>query len=204
MDCSTPGFSVLHHLLEFAQTHVHWVSDAIQPSHPPLLPSPPALNPFQHQGLANELSLHIRWSKCWRFSFSISPSVNIQGLFPLRLTGLISLQSKGLSRVFSNATIQKHQFFGSQPSLWSNAHIHMTTGKTIALIILCAHAKSLQLCPALCDSMDCSLPGSSVHGIFQTTIMVWVAMLFSRGYSWPRDETHISCVSFIGRWVLYH
>ena len=69
---------------------------------------------------------------------SASPSVlpmNIQGWFPLGFTGLISLQSKGLSRVFSNTTIQKHQFFSAQPSLWSNSRIHMwlTTGKTIAL-----------------------------------------------------------------------
>ena len=76
--------------------------------------------------------------------------------------------------------------------------------KNHSLIILCVHAKSLQLYLTLCDPMDCSLPGSSVHGIIQTTIMVWVAMLLSRGSSWPRDGTHISCVSFIGGWVLYH
>ena len=58
-----------------------------------------------------------------RASASVLP-INIQGLFPLEFTGLISLQSKGLSRVFSNTTVQKHQFFGSQPSLWSNSHIH--------------------------------------------------------------------------------
>ena len=64
------------------------------------------------------------------------PVVNIQDWFPLGLTGLISLQSKGLSRVFSNTTAQKYQFFGIQPSLWSNSHNpYMTTGKTIALTI---------------------------------------------------------------------
>ena len=61
--------------------------------------------------------------------------VNIQDWFPFRLTGLISLQSKGLSRVFSNNTVQKHEFFRSQPSLWSNSHPYMTTGKTIVLTI---------------------------------------------------------------------
>ena len=66
----------------------------------------------------------IRWPKYWSFSFSISPSMNIQGWFPLGLTGLISLQSKGLSRVFSNITVQTHQFFGTQLSLWSNSNIH--------------------------------------------------------------------------------
>ena len=79
---------------------------------------------------SNKLTLCIRWPNYWSFSFSISFPMNIQGLFPLGLTGLISLLSKGLSRVFSNTTVQKHQFFGSQPSLWS-----MTTWKTIALTI---------------------------------------------------------------------
>ena len=73
---------------------------------------------------ANELVLHIRWPKYWSFSFSISPSMNIQDWFPLGLTGLVSLQSNGLSRVFSSTTVQKHQFFSTKPSLWSNSHIH--------------------------------------------------------------------------------
>ena len=84
MNLSTPGLPVHHQLLESTQTHVHWVIDAIQPSHP--LPS--------------------------------------LLLLPLRWTGWISLQSKGLSRVFSNTTVQKHQFFSSQLSLYSNSHIH--------------------------------------------------------------------------------
>ena len=67
-----------------------------------------------------------------RASASVFP-VNIQGWYPLGLTGLISLLSKGLSRVFSSTTVRKHQFFGAQPSLWSNSHPYMTTGKTIAL-----------------------------------------------------------------------
>ena len=70
--------------------------------------------------------------QCIRASASIF-SVNIQDWFPLRWTGLISLQYKGLSRAFSNTTIQKHQFFSAQPSLWSNSHSCMTTGKTTVL-----------------------------------------------------------------------
>ena len=66
---------------------------------------------------SNESVLWIRWPKYWSFSFSISPSNDIQDWFPLGWTGWISLQSKGLSRVFSNTTVQKHQFFGSQLSL---------------------------------------------------------------------------------------
>ena len=70
---------------------------------------------------SNELALRIRWPKYWSFSFNISPSNEHSGLISFRMD---SLQSKGLSRVFSNTTVQKHQFFGAQPSLWSNAHIH--------------------------------------------------------------------------------
>ena len=73
---------------------------------------------------SNELALHIRWPKFGASASASVPPMNIQDLFPLGLTGLISLQSKGLSRVFSNTTVQKHQFFGTQPSLWSNSHIH--------------------------------------------------------------------------------
>ena len=72
----------------------------------------------------NESALRIRWPKYWSFSFSIRPSNEYSGLIFLGLTGLISLLSKGLSRVFSNTTIWEHQFFSAQPSLWSNSHTH--------------------------------------------------------------------------------
>ena len=121
MNCSTPGFPVLHYLQEFAQTHVHWVDDVIQPSHPLSPPSLVAFNLSQHQGLFQWIDFHFRWPSYW--SFSISPSNEYSGWFPLGLTGLI-LPSKGLSRVFSSTTVQKHQFFSTQPSLWSNSHIH--------------------------------------------------------------------------------
>ena len=78
---------------------------------------------FLHQGLSSKSPLCIRWPKYWSFSFSISPPMNIQDSFTLGVTGLIFLLSKGLSRAFSSTTVQKHQFFGSQPSLWSNSHI---------------------------------------------------------------------------------
>ena len=122
MDCRTPGFAVLHQLPKFAQTHVHWVGDAIQPSHPLSSPSPSAFNLFPV--LSNQLALSIRWPKYWSISFNSLLPMNIQGWFPLGLTGLISLQCKAVSRVFSNTTVQKHQFFSSQISLWSNSQIH--------------------------------------------------------------------------------
>ena len=83
--CSIPGFPVLHYLLEFAQIHVHWVSDAIQPSHPLLTPSHPAFNLSQHQGLTSESALHIRWPNDWSFSSSISPSNEYLVLISFRI-----------------------------------------------------------------------------------------------------------------------
>ena len=73
---------------------------------------------------SNESVLRSRWPKYWSLTFSISPSNEYSGLISFRLTGLISLLSKGLSGVFSNTTVQKYQFFGAQSSLWSNSHIH--------------------------------------------------------------------------------
>ena len=108
MDCSKPGFPVLHHFPEFAQTHVLWVGDAIQPSHRLLSPSPPALNLFQHQGLFQLVISSYQVAKVLEHqlhSVLVLP-MNIQGWFPLRLTPLTSLRSKGLSRFFSNTTVQ--------------------------------------------------------------------------------------------------
>ena len=124
MDYSMPGFPVPHYLQEFAQTHVHWVGEAIQ-SHPVSPPSPPVLNLSQDEN-------SFQWGQLFALSdqsigASASASVlpmNIQGWFPLGMTGLISLQSKGLARVFSSTTVWKHQFFSTQPSLWSNSSIH--------------------------------------------------------------------------------
>ena len=115
---------ILPCLLEFAQTHVHWISDAIHPSHPlsPHLLLPPVFPSIRV--FANELTLRIRWPKYWSFSFSFSTSSDNSGLISFRIDWLISLQSKGPSRVFSSTTVRKHQFFGAQPSLRSNSHIH--------------------------------------------------------------------------------
>ena len=116
MDCTMPGFPVHHQLPEFAQTHAHWVSDAIQPSHPLSSPSPPAFKLFQHQGLFKWVSSSHQVAKVLELQAPVLP-VNIQDWFPSGLTDLTSLQSKGLSRVFPNTTVQKHQFFCAQLSL---------------------------------------------------------------------------------------
>ena len=170
MNHSTTGLPVHHQLLEFTQIHIHWVNDAIQPSHPPSSPSPPAPNPSQHQNLfqwvnswhevarvldgslascrprghkESDSTEQLNWTELtivppgvlvtWSFqmrqlfssggqsvgvlaSTSVLP-MNTQDWSPLGWTGWISLQSKGLSRVFSNTTVQKHQSFGPQLSL---------------------------------------------------------------------------------------
>ena len=106
MDCSTPGFPVLHHLLELAQTHVHWVGDVIQPSHPLLSPSPPAFSLSQHTGLFQwvwsfpvsrlfQWPFCIRWSKNWSFSLSISPSNEYSRLISFRIDRLDLLAVQG-------------------------------------------------------------------------------------------------------------
>ena len=94
MDCSTPGFSVLHCLLESAQTHVHWIGHAIQPSHPLSPLSPPAATFPSIRVFSDELALCIRWPGYWNFSFSISPSNEYSGLISLRIDwfDLIAIQ----------------------------------------------------------------------------------------------------------------
>ena len=124
-DCSTPGLPVHYQLSEFTQTHVHRVGDDIQPSHHLSSPSPPAL-----KSLSASESFPMSQLFTWggqSIGVSALASVlpkNTQDWSPLEWTGWISLQSKGLSRVFSNTTVQKHQFFSTQLSSQSNSHIH--------------------------------------------------------------------------------
>ena len=132
MDCSTPGLPVRHQLLEFTQTHVHWVGDAIQPSRPLSSPNP-AFNLSQHQGL-------FQWvfftSGGQSIGVSASTSVlpmNTQDKSLLGWTGWISLQSKGLSRVFSNHSSKASVLWCLASFLVQLSHPYMTTGKTIAL-----------------------------------------------------------------------
>ena len=124
MDYSTPGLPVHHQLLEFTQIHGHWVG---VPSKQlilcrPLLPVTsifPSIRIFSKESV-----LHIKWPKYWSFSFNIRPCNYNSGLISFRMDWLDLLAVQGLSRVFSNTTIQKYQFFGTQLSLWSNSHIH--------------------------------------------------------------------------------
>ena len=131
MDCSTPGLPIFYHLPEFVQTHVHWVGDAIQPSHSLLpflllLPVSPSIRVF-----SNELAPHIRWPKYW--SFSISPSNEYLGLisFKIYCFDFLAVQGtlKGLQHhILKSSVIWHSAFFMVQLS-----HLYMTTEKTIAL-----------------------------------------------------------------------
>ena len=133
MNHSMPGLPVHYQLPEFIQTHVHRVSDAIQPSHPLSSPSPPAPNYSQHQSLFNESTLHMRWPKYWSFTFSIIPSKEIPGLISFRMDWLDLLAVQGTLK----SVLQHHSSKAS--ILWRSAfftvqlsHLYMTTGKTIA------------------------------------------------------------------------
>ena len=117
MNHSTPGLPVHHQLPEFTQTHVHRVSDAVQPSHPLASPSPPAPTPSQHQSLfsSHEVAKVLEF-QLEHHSFQRNPRAD------LLQNGLVG--SPCSPRVFSNTTVQKHQFFSIQPSSQSNSHIH--------------------------------------------------------------------------------
>ena len=134
MDCSTPGFPVHHQFLELAQTHVHQVGDAIQPSHPLLSPSPPAFNLFQHQGLFHRVSSLHQVAKYWGFSFSISPSNEYSGLIYFRINWFDLPAVQGtlkslLQHHSSKASVLRCSAF----FIVLLSHPYLTTGKTIAL-----------------------------------------------------------------------
>ena len=134
MNHSTPGLPVHHQLLEFTQTHIHRVRDAIQPSHPLSSPSPPAPNPSQHQSLFQWVNSSHEVAKYWSFSFSIIPSKEIPGLISFRMDWLDLLAVQGtlkslLQHHSSKVSILRcSAFFTVQLS-----HPYMTRGKTIAL-----------------------------------------------------------------------
>ena len=134
MNRSTPGLPVHHQLPEFTQTHVHRVSDAIQPSHPLLSPSPSVLIPPSIKVLSNESTLRMRWPKYWSFSFSISPSNEHPGLISFRMDSLdllaVQVTLKSLLQHHSPkpSILQPCAFFIVQLS-----HPYLTAGKTIAL-----------------------------------------------------------------------
>ena len=181
MNHSTLGLPVHHQFLEFTQTHVHRVGDAIQPSHPLSFPSPPAPNPSQHGVFSNESTLRMRWPKYWSFHLSISPSNEHPGLVSSRMDwfDLLAVQGtlKSLLQYHSSkaSILRRSAFFIVQLS-----HPYMTTGKTIALtrrtfvgkvmsllfnmnLLIYFCCSVIQSCLTLCYPMNCSTPGIPVR-----------------------------------------
>ena len=134
MNCSTPGLPVYHQLPESTQTHVHWVGDVIQPSHPLSSPSPLALNLSQDQGLFKWVSSSHRWPKYWSFSFHISPSNEHPELISFRMDWLDLLAvQETLKSLFQHHTSKASIICHSAFFILQVLHPYMNTGKTIAL-----------------------------------------------------------------------
>ena len=208
-DCSMPGLPVLHQLPELAQTHVYRVSDAIQPSHPLSSPSP-TLNLSQHQGLFQWVSSSNQVPKYWSFSFSISPSNEYSGLIPFRMDWFHLFLAQGTLK----SLLQHHSSVRVKPTLprpwpwpskpnsqkWRAHHCGgaQLPGNRVRDYIDMWKVNVLvnQLYPTLCDLMDCSPPGSSIHGILQARGLEWVGIPFCRS-SQPRDRTQVSCIAEI-------
>ena len=134
MDCSTPGFPVPRHILELAQTHVHRVGDAIQPSHPRLSPSPPAFNLSQHQGLFKQGSSSHQVAKILELEFSISTSYEYSGLVSFRIDSFNLLAVQGtLKSLLQHHSSEVSVLWYTDFLLFQLSHPYMTTGKTIAL-----------------------------------------------------------------------
>ena len=136
MNCGTPGLPVHHQFPEPTQTHVHWLGDAIQSSHPLLSPSPPAFNLSSIRVFSSESALRIRWPKYWSFSFNISPSNEHPGLISFRMDWLDLLAVQGTPKNFLQHHSSKASFLQlSDFFIVQLSHPYMTTGKTIALTI---------------------------------------------------------------------
>ena len=123
-DCSRPGFPVYHLLPELAQTPVHRVGDAIQPTYPLSSTWLPAIKISGIWVFSSESAFHFRWPEYWSFNSSVSPSNEYSGLISFSVDWFHLLELKRLSRVFSNTLVQKHHFFRAQLSLPSNSHIY--------------------------------------------------------------------------------
>ena len=146
MNCSTPDFPVLHYPLKFAQVHVHWVSDTIQPSHPLLPPSPlPSIFPSMRV-FSNELDLCIRWLKYWSFSFRISPFNEYSGLISFRIDGFNLLAVQGtLKSLLQHCSLKASILQCSAFFMVQFLDPYITTGKTIALTIQIFVSKMMSL-----------------------------------------------------------
>ena len=200
MNRSRPGFPVHHQLPEITQTHVYQVSDAIQPSYPLASPSPPAPSPSSIRVFSNESTLHMRWPKYWSFSFSIIPSKEIPGLIPIFTAALFVIGNVWKPpKCASTNEWRKEMWYRNIMEYYSAFKKEILTIYNNTWMdledIAYLHAKLLQLCPTLSDTMDCSQPGSSVHGILQARILKWVAIPSSRGIFLTQGlNLHLLCL----------
>ena len=136
MDCSMPGFPVLHYLPEFAQVHVHWFGDAIEPSYLLFPSSPFTFNFSQHQSLSIDSALCIRCPKHWSFSFSISPSSEYSGLISFRIGWFdLLVVQKTLKHILQHHSLKASIVWCSAFLRVQLSHPYTTTGKTIVLTI---------------------------------------------------------------------
>ena len=136
-DCSMPDFPVHYQVLEFAQTHIHPVGDAIQPSHPLSSPSPPTFTFPIIRVFSNESVLHMRWPKYWSFSFNIRPSNEYSGLISFRMDWLDLFAVQGtLKSLLQHHSSKASIFWHSAFFIVQLSHPYMTTGKTIALTMV--------------------------------------------------------------------
>ena len=150
-DCSTPGFPFHHQLPELIQTHVHWVGDAIQPSHPLSFPSPSTFNLPSIRVFSNESVRHIRWSKYWSFNFSISLSNEYSGLISFRMDWLDLLAVQGTFKsLLQNHSSKVPVLLRSAFFMVQLSYPHMTTGETIALTRRTFAGKVTSFCFCFC------------------------------------------------------
>ena len=138
MDCSMPGFPVYRQLLEFTHTHVYWINDAIQPSHPLSPLSPPAFNISSNRVFSNESALLIRWPQFWSISFSISPSNEYSGFISFRVDWFDLLAVQGTLKCLLQQHSSEASVLGTQPSLRSSSHIRTWLLETFLTKIITA------------------------------------------------------------------
>ena len=200
-----PGFHVFHYFPGFAQTHVNWVDDAVQSSHPLSSPSPSPLNLSQHQGPFQWVGSSHQVAKYWSFNFGISPSNEYWGLISIRIDWFDLLTTWGtLKSVLQHHCVKASVLWCSDFFMNQLLHPYMTTGKTIVLTRQTFVDKEMsdpgsvqfssvaQSCPTLRDPMNGSPPGSPVPGILQARTLEWVAISLSNAWKWKMKGKSLS------------
>ena len=178
MDCSTPGFPVFHHLMEFAQTHITSI-ELMMPSNHLILCHPLLLLPSVFPSIRVFSNKSASGGQSTGASTSALSSNECSGLISFRIYWFDLLASqRTIKSLLQHHNSKASVLWGSDSLMVQLSHPYMTTGK-----IICVSVRLTQSCSTLCDPMDCSPPDSSVHGILQARILEWLAIYFSRGSS---------------------